>query len=235
LQVLKKNPADRFSTVQQVWVGETVVLIGGGPSLSQEQLDLIEIAHSRGRIKCIAVNDAYLRAPWADVIYAADSHWHAWQEKGVEKPGFTAEEVRERWKSFAGQKCSIQNSGGNVTDESVHILRNKHFPQHGDGLSCEPGALVTGRHSGFQALNLAVLAGALKVLLIGYDGKSGADGKTHWFGSHPRPTPEANFVDQRRSFSRANIAIKACGVTVLNCTPGSAIDTFPKISLAEAL
>jgi hypothetical protein len=246
LQVLKKNPADRFSTVQQVWVGETVVLIGGGPSLSQEQLDLIEIAHSRKRVRCIAVNNAFLRAPYADVCYFADSHWWRWNHEGLvhtggqppkpyECAGLTAEEVKERFQTFAGQKCSIQNSGANVTDESVHILRNKHFPQHGGGLSCEPGALVTGRHSGFQALNLAVLAGALMVLLIGYDGKSGADGMTHWFGSHPRPTPEANFVDQRRSFSRANIAIKACGVTVLNCTPGSAIETFPRASLSEAL
>lgn len=233
--ILERIHGQRFSRVEPLWVGETVVLIGGGPSLTQEQLDLVEIAHSRKRVRCIAVNNAFLRAPYADVCYFADSHFWKWMTEGIQVKDFPAEEVRRRFALFQGQKCSIQNSGANVTDEAVHILRNKHFPQHGDGLSCEPTALVTGRHSGFQALNLSVLAGALKVLLVGYDAKRSQDGRSHWFGEHPRVTPNDGFSAQCRSFSKALPAIKASGVTVLNCTPGSAIDAFPKVSLSDAL
>ncbi len=234
MSVLSRKPGERFSRVERLWAGETAVLVGGGPSLSEEQVERVRAAHEAGRVRVVAVNDAYLRLPCADVCYFADSHWWKWHYEGIEKPGLSAGEVRERFATFAGQKCSIQNSGANIHDELVHILRNKHFPMNGNGLSLDPAALVTGRHGGFQALNLAVLAGAKRALLLGYDGRRGANG-THWFGQHPRPTPEAAFAEYRRAFSAAERDLQRAGVEVINCTPGSAIDSFPKVSLNEVL
>ena len=123
-----------------------------------------------------------------------------------------------------------------VDDGAVYILRNKNFPSHGTGLSLDGEYLITGSHSGWQALNVAVLAGAKTILLLGFDARAPATGQPgHWHGSHPTPTPVAAYVAYRRAFSAGAAAVKAAGVAVLNCSPGSAIDSFPKMALEEAL
>ena len=138
--------------------------------------------------------------------------------------------------AFAGEKCSIQNSGANVADPSVHLIRNRDFPSHGGGLSMDPGYLATGGHSGYQALNLAILAGAKTLLLLGYDAHDPAPGADdHWFGKHPRNTSPAVYPLIRKSFRDNAAAIHAAGVLVLNCSPGSAIDAFERADLADCL
>lgn len=234
--ILRRIEGSRFSEILPAWNAETVVLLGGGPSLTQEQVVLVRRAREAGAVRVIAVNDAYLWASWADAHYSADSHWHADHTAGIAKPvlGLIAEEVRERWAKFAGEKCTIQNSGANVKDDAVHMLRNKTFPEHAIGLSLDPQSLVTGRNSGFQALNLAVLAGATTILLLGFDGKPADDGRTHWSGGHRRPTPDGAYAEYRMAMNAAP-AIKAAGVRVINASPGSAIDAFEKMALEDAL
>jgi hypothetical protein len=75
-------PYDRLSSVQRVWEGQTVVCIGGGPSLTLEQIEAIPEG-----CPVIAINDAYLWAPSADVCYFADSRWWEWHTKGIAKLG----------------------------------------------------------------------------------------------------------------------------------------------------
>jgi hypothetical protein len=232
--ILRRLDGGRYSAVFPEWMGGTVVVLAGGPSVTREQIDIVEREYRVGALRCIAVNDAYLWAPWADVLYFADSHFWRWHEEGIDKPALdlTAAEVRERFAAFAGQKCTIANSGANVTDERVHMLQNRGTIW---GLSRDPRALVEGRNSGFQALNLAILAGARRVLLLGFDGKPAEDGRTHALGGHPRPTPAEAYPLYVKAMREAAAAIRSCGVAVVNCSPGSAIDTFPRADLADAL
>ena len=229
-------PLDRFSVVERAWSGGTVCILGGGPSLTGEQCAAVEAARKAAQVRVIAVNDAYLIAPWADICYFADASWHAWQVEGRPKPklGLTSADVRARFAAFAGQKCSIQNTGGSIDDAAVHLLRNLHYPQNGTGLSLDPEYLVTGSNSGFQALNLAVLAGARTIVLLGFDARD-ADGEEHWHGRHQVRTVAGAQAGYRRSFASAAKAIKAAGVTVLNCSPGSAITCFERADLMDAL
>lgn len=230
--MILRRGADRFSEVVRAWDGATVVVIGGGLSLTLEQVALVRAAHKAGKVRCIAVNDAYLWAEFADVLYAADSQWWAWQEAGLPKPllGMSGYQVRDRFHAFAGERCSIERSGNNITDEAVHILRNRRAQEQ--RLSLEPGELATapGKNSGFQAINLAVLAGAKRIPLLGIDGRPG-----HFHGGHPRPTPEHFYDAMRRAFSAAEKAFLDAGVSVVNCSPGSAVDSFPKMKLEDAL
>lgn len=231
--ILRRLPDSRYSVVERKWEGATVVLIGGGPSLTREQVEHVRRAH--GQLKCIAVNDAYLWATWADVLYAADASWHVAHTKGVDKfmLKLSAAQVREKFASFAGQKCSIQCQEMNIKDDAVHILKNKHFPIHGDGLSLDPTMLVTGRNSGYQAMNLAILAGAKTIVLLGFDGQA-KDGKSHWHGGHKNPTPQAAYDEYRRAWSAGEREIKAAGVRMINATPGSAIG-FERMGIEEAI
>ena len=179
--------------------------------------------HAAGKVRGVAIDDAYRLAPWADVLYFADARWANWQQ---DRPEFRA---------FSGLRCSIENSAPGIEDDAVHILRNRDFPNHGLGLSLDPRALVTGRNSGFQALNLAILAGAKTVILLGFDGRPNSEGKTHFHAGHPKPTPTAVYEEYRRSFSAAESAIEAAAVKVLNCSPGTFIDSFSKVALEDAL
>ena len=123
-----------------------------------------------------------------------------------------------------------------VDDGAVHILRNKNFPANGTGLSLDPEFLVTGSHSGWQALNVAVLTGAKTIILLGFDASEPAAGEAgHWFGEHATPTPIAAYAAYRRAFTVGAVAIRAAGVRVVNCSPGSAINEFERMNILEAL
>ena len=123
-----------------------------------------------------------------------------------------------------------------VDDGAVHILRNKNFPANGTGLSLDPEYLVTGSHSGWQALNVAVLTGAKTIILLGSAAREPAAGEAgHWFGEHATPTPIAAYAAYRRAFTAGAAAIRAAGVRVVNCSPGSAINEFERMNIMEAL
>ena len=225
MSILRRPAAGTLSEVAREWIGATAVLIGGGPSLTREQVAQVELVREQRRaLRVIAVNDAYRLAPFADICYFADSEWWGWHK---DRPDF---------QSFAGQKCSISDSGGNIKDPAVHILRNANGRGHSFGLSLDPKQIVTGSNSGYQALNIAVLAGAKTIILIGFDAREPtATSKTHWFGDHPKIEPVAAYAEYRKAFSAGEAAIKAAGVRVINCSPGSAINSFEKLPLEAAL
>jgi hypothetical protein len=101
-------------------------------------------------------------------------------------------------------------------------------------LSMNPTTLCLGQNSGYQAINVAVLLGARKILLLGYDMQRGEDGARHWHEDHKIPTP--NFYPKfLKHFPTMIEPLAAAGVEVWNCTRRTALDAFPKVSLEDAL
>jgi hypothetical protein len=220
VSVLRRETGRQFSEVAPEWGKATAVLIGGGPSLTVEQVHHVGVAREGGRVRVIAVNDAYRVATFADVCYFADAEWWDWHKD------------RPEFQTFTGQKCSIADSAAKITDPAVHILRNAGSR----GISTDPGAVCTGHNSGYQALNVAILAGAKTVILLGFDAREPtATSKTHWFGDHPKIEQVAAYAEYRKAFSAGENEIKAAGVRVINCSPDSAIDSFEKLPLEAAL
>lgn len=226
--VLQRLDAGRFSAVAEAWRGAAVAILGGGVSLTHEQVALTRRARESGLFRVVAINDAYLLAPWADLLYFADAQWFEWHRDGIAKPalGLSAEEVRGRFAAFAGQKCSISSSASRITDPAVHVLQRAGR----DGWSTDPASIHTGGHGGYQALQIAALAGADTILLLGFDAQLG-----HFHGEHPRPEVASVYPQMIQSFRRAKVAIAAAGVRVINASPGSAIDAFERMNLADAL
>lgn len=237
MTILSRIQGSRFSAVQRVWVDSVCVILGGGPSLTREQIAIVHEAHTAGRVRCIAVNASYLLAPWADVCYFADTGFWSWHYGGIDIPALDlkAPQVRTLFEAFEGQKCSIKDSGCDILDDRVHMLKNRDYPHHGAGWSNDPQSLVTGRNSLFQAMNMGSLAGVSTELLLGCDGGPNEDGVTHWHGGHPTPTPDDVWAEMRRAFTLAEDGIRKSGLTVLNCSPGSQVNTFPKVPLELAL
>ncbi len=199
--------------VPPMWPGATVACLGGGPSLTAHQAGLC-----RGRARVIAINDAYRLAPWADLLYFCDHRWWNWHRGAA------------AYESFAGLRVTLD---ARVAVEAPDV---KYVHNAGrEGLSVEPGHLMTGRNGGYQAINLAVQLGAKRILLLGYDMRA-VDGRTHWFGDHPTETRPSVYEGAMLPMFETLVApLATSGVEVVNCTPGSALATFPTSDLTDAL
>lgn len=227
-------PVDRFAVIDRGWEGKTVVCIASGPSVTPEQLEIVRAARERDEIRVAVVNDMYLVAPWADLLYFADAKWWQWHSQGLPKAWpwvkFTAEQVAKAYASFAGQKATIFGTGMATSDPKVFMLHN-----HGsDKLSEKRNGLHTGSNSGYQVLNLVTLAGAKRIPLVGYDMRF-TNGKSHSHNGHPHKMPENSYRDFAKTFATMVPQLQKWGVEVLNCTPGSAIQCFPRADLASLL
>jgi hypothetical protein len=102
------------------------------------------------------------------------------------------------------------------------------------GLSRDPTGLRNGRNSGYQAVNLAFLYGASRIVLLGYDMQRWG-GKTHFFGDHKHAASRPPFDQFRRQFASLVKPLAKSGVTVINATRHSVLTCFPKQPLREAL
>lgn len=197
--------------------------IGTGPSLTLEQ---IEVARQKGCL-LFGCNRVFEIAPDLAVFYAVnEAFWgHYWQE--LEK------HPAEKWTT---NEDAARTYGVNWIDE-----RNER------GLSADPSYVHHGHGSGFTLVNLAYLMGAERIVLLGYDlkyakdydGKARQVGSTprHFFGEYPssmqhwpsvmvRGGVHVQLVDLYRSVKDQGL------VEVINCTPGSAIDCFPRIDIS---
>jgi hypothetical protein len=182
--------------------------LGGGPSLTQADVDLC-----RGKGPVVAINDAYRLAPWADVLYAADQQWWKWHD-GVP--------------SFTGLRYSLQAAAAAY---DVSVLENTG-PR---GIERAPTGLRTGDNGGYQALNLAVHLGATRIVLLGYDMQR-TDNKSHWFGEHPGggQSPYGSFIAAFDALA-ASGELAAVGVEVVNCSRQTALTCFPCRPLEDVL
>jgi hypothetical protein len=193
-------------SVPREWEGGTAVLIGGGPSLNQDQLDLVGEAKRAGKVHVIAINNAYQVAPWADVLYASDGQWWRWHYE--ESCGFGGLRVTRSRRAKLDHPDLIWIEG----------------EPHGNGLSKRQDSIANGELSGFQAINLAVNYGAKKILLLGFDMRT-VGNQAHWHGDHPngQRTFWPNRIPQFRNLVPD---LQERGAEVVNCTPGSALDAF---------
>ena len=207
------------------WPGSRVLLIAGGPSLTREQIEAARPAAAAGTLRVVGVNDAYRLCDFLHVLYAADWTW--WRVHAPRAP------LGPLWVTVA---------------ETVDLIERRPRPigvpgVHSDRLSDDPHLIAYGQHSGFQALALAVAAGASELLLLGYDYRQAEDGRDHWFGDHPTECRHGGGPDTRaRVLERFREAVdgiadqlQARGVRVINCSPGSALKAYPRMDIAEAL
>jgi hypothetical protein len=208
------NVASALEAIPARWRGATVIVAAPGPSLTAEVVE-----RCKGH-RTVAVQDAYRLMPFADVLYGCDAEW--WRVHGGAA-------------GFNGQKWSTHDDAHNdkravAADYGVHLVAGKAA----EGFSLDPAVIHYGSSSGFQAVNLAILMGAAKIVLIGFDMRV-ADGRRHFFGDHPEPlNNKADFASFVPPFVRAAQSMPP-GVEILNATPGSALQCLPMVDLDDVL
>ena len=184
-----------------LWAGKTVAIMASGPSITLEQTEAVLLAG----VPAIAINTTYRLAPWAELLYACDHKWWRWENGAPD---------------FRGLKGTQDKSA--ALEFGLYYIRGDDQP----GLSATPGLIHTGGNSGFQALNLAALLGARRILLLGYDMKIAANGASHWHGDHPDGI-RSGYKNWLPVFARAVPDLARAGLEVINCTPDSALTCFP--------
>ena len=205
-------------TVPRLWDDATVAIVDGGPSLTLRHVHRLAIAHGDGRIKVIAINDAVFPCWWADWLHACDPKWWEWHRNhGIDRfPGIRTTNVQNAI-------CAVWG---------VHLVRTDGV----GGFSDDPARVKTGKNGAYIAVQMAVHAGAKRILLLGVDMKPGAPGEMHWFGLHPdgdRHMPD--FAGMRETWKTLVEPLKSRGVEVVNCSPDSALDCFPKARLEDVI
>lgn len=183
--------------------------------------------------KVIAVQDAYRVLPYADVLYGCDPHW--WRvHKNCE--GFHGEKWTTHHKDWTNNKLDPDTELKEPLADLFGL--NVVAGDHGDTFSSDPAKIHYGSNSGFQAINLAILFGCKRIVLVGYDMRY-VDGKAHFFGEHPRGIGLQKQIEdaQYRGFVehyRRAVSSVPKDVSIINATPGSALNCFPMMSLEDA-
>lgn len=187
----------------------TAVILCTGESAARVDLDAIR------RFPRIAVNDGYILDPTAEFLYAADPRWWEWHGPAIEK-------------SFRGRRfCCAEPVATRWKAELLTIERKT-------GLSRTPGTIFTGGevgNSGAQAINLAYLLGARRIVLVGMDMQG-----SHFFGDHPKPIRcDSEFKQMVRGMSAMACELDREGVQVVNTSDVSHIVYWPgRQSVPEA-
>jgi hypothetical protein len=188
------------------WDGETVVIFGGGNSLTDEQIRKAETLSAR----YIVINDTYSRVHFADALYACD---YKWWDRHFEQIDFKGELWTQdlRAKREFGLSWVLGRNKSGLGSDCVHF----------------------GYNSGYQAINLAYLWGAKRIILLGFDCKD-INGQAHWFGQHPQGLNQTqNYAIWISSFSQLAKDLEAQNVEVINCSTDSALECFKKIPIEK--
>lgn len=187
---------------------ERIVIAAPGPSLTREQCRFT----LQPDIMNIVIGNAWDYNPYADILYHCDRKWWAYH-KGV--PEF--------------QGCSKVS-----LEDSPHTYNLKESTKR-EGLDLSPSTIVTGRNSGYQAINLAAHYRPKQIILIGYDMKD-TDGKHNIHGDHP---PEikmpCNFKMFRTKLATLVKPLEDLGIKVYNCTIDTALECFERRELEDVL
>lgn len=128
---------------KDMWKGETVAVIAGGPSMTQALADSVK------QYKRIVVRRAFRFAPDADMLVALDG-----------SSGTLDDPFWDDARSFAGMK---------VTGTESEDLDANYLPMPHETVQLREGHVVQIRNNGLAAIRIAAQTGASKIILLGFD------------------------------------------------------------------
>lgn len=198
---------------------KVAVVIGTGPSLNDEQLKLIAPFFKLGCNNVYQIVDL-------DVHLACNWQW--WQEY---------------YEDIKPHRCAKWTPRKEIADKFDDVNYIEEVWK--DGLSTNPNRIHAHHGSGPQILNMALHYGCTHIALIGFDmhypnkvDDKNYLGKRHYFGEYPKHLQhwpktglKGEFIGLIKELETINPA--DYGVEIINCTPHSALDHFPKMDLKD--
>jgi len=185
------------------WEDQKAYILGGGPSLKAFDMTLLQ---GKNVVGC---NDAYkLGREICPVVYFLDPMWYDRHLDGIE--------------AYDGEIVTCQQDYLDVPGINV-IKRFSH------GL--HQGGVGYNGNSGAGALNLALLFGATKIYLLGFDMDLGSNGEANW---HPNDVDKPNQAHYSRFMDEFKVHVipdwkeKFSHVSIVNLNADSKLEGFPK-------
>lgn len=209
----------------QDWRGECVAIVGAGPTAKTAGVEKL-----RDRIHVVVVNESYRLAPWAEILYCADTEWWNFRKKEIN--------------GFGGLKLSVDPTSrvdriGPDPDvpglQYLRVAKERNIYVN-EFRFTKAGEVGSGGNSGFQMINLSAQMGATGIALIGFD--MSAAGGIHWHGLHPnalRNPDHGRMQEWRKDLDAGAPKLKKEGIDVVNCSPMSALTAFPKMTIDQML
>ena len=154
------------------------------------------------------------------MLYWTDVRFYTWHKNEID--------------NYKGLKFSIKT--GSQYSDNIKILKKGKA----NGLETDPQTLAHGNNSGHAAINLAYHLGATRIVLLGFDmGNILHNNKmiSHFHDGYPTgAASDKMYLDKFiPGFSQLKSELLALGITVLNASPYSRLNVFPKITIDQAL
>lgn len=191
--------------IEPKYKGRTAVIIGTGPSLT---LDQIELSKDLVRFGCNRAFEFDL-----DVLAATNKEFWDYY-----------------WNDIKDLRCVKITPHKKTADKyGIQYIKEIGAP----GLSVDPSYVHHHHGSGPILINLALHYGITKMLLIGWDMRH--QGQRHYWegGEYPKEMihytknlgPNGELVGLIKEMETINP--EGYGIEIINCTPGSALTCFP--------
>lgn len=175
----------------------------------------------------IGINNAYQLGTWIDVCFFGDYGWYLVH--------------RERLARWPNLKVSCPKNDDQIAQydrEGVKSLsrRGGHgidgSPERLYGISSDPSKVAWNHNSGAAAVSLAAHFGVRRIVLLGFD--MHAKKSFHWHKGHGNKPPRS-FERHLRGFPAIKEDADRMGIEILNSSPQSSIEVFPKVNIKEVL
>ena len=186
--------------------GETVFILGGGPSFDPRFLYLLRDE------KVVSLNNSVFYCWWSSLFFC-DRKWLKWNAEWLNK-----------WR---GKIYTTMSSHQSYCDSPMRIFRHRMSEWDPDDLG-----VLCGIDSGSQSIDLVWKSGASKIVLLAFD-MSFESGKSHWHEGYPeKPSVEKRYLnDFLPQYKSIYDFLKGKGVELIRGTPGGRLDFIPYVPI----
>jgi hypothetical protein len=216
------------------WGGHrTAIICGTGPSLTPAVVARVNRIALARKAYVFGVNNTILSGLALDGFFANNVEW--WDHYG------NTPALQDRvalgtqawtWDQMTAINYGVNYVPGRWSDGPGARRRVR-------SLSTDPAFIHYGHGSGYEVLGCAYHCGVRRMLLVGYDLRYPTDGPRHFFGEYPKGLqhwpktgPDGQMTGLLDIYE--TIDLRALGLEIVNCTPGSALTRFGYQNLEEA-
>ena len=234
--------AKKVRALKNTQQGKRCFIVGNGPSLRVEDLELIKNEYSFGANRIFEI---FSQTKWRPQSYlCVDSH--VIRENKQKIAEIQAEQI---FLEMEGKKYHIQNNKSNILYLNnfcpYYVNRYKRVKVK---FSADPAHhIVAGETVVYTAIQLAVYMGFQEIYLIGvdHDYSKKMDAKGHlivdnsikdYFGNvQTRPYVIQNFETSTNAFRKAREYCEEAGITIKNLTRGGKLEIIERESLENII
>jgi len=204
--------------IEKMLRGKNCIIIGGGSSLDGFDFSKLDDTFT------IAINNSIFYYPKASSCLFIDRVFL--KQNNRESIHFLKKYQGLIFSAFRTKYFLENPRGANICNFSLNDIRPKE--NYYEGLFCS-------RSSGLVAINLALIMGAKKIYLLGYD--YNANEATKHFYNKPGQDlykNESSYSDKKcESVAKMYNKYSEWSDSIINCNKKSLVDCFPKKSLKE--